>query len=67
MPSYVYVHIATPMSSNSINFCLCVFGTSNKFTAKDVHTRWDTIKQLLSKVGVKVVGVSSDGDSRTPA
>jgi hypothetical protein len=63
-PSNLYVIMATAMSINSPNFCLCVFGTDNKFTGDIVVNRWNTIIKMLQLVGVEVVGVSSDGDSR---
>lgn len=56
--------MAQPIKIGAPSFCLSIFGTDNKFTAENVLTRWNLIKQKLSEVGVKIIGVSSDGDSR---
>jgi hypothetical protein len=64
MPGNLYAVLATAMAVNSPTFCLCVFGTDNKFDADTVVRRWDTIRDMLSEVGVELLGVSSDGDSR---
>lgn len=60
----VNVIMAQPIQIGAPSFCLSVFGTDNKFTGDNVITRWDLIQQKLSEVGIKIVGISSDGDSR---
>lgn len=60
----VNIIMAQPIKIGAPSFCLSIFGTDNKFTAENVLTRWNLIKQKLSEVGVKIIGVSSDGDSR---
>jgi hypothetical protein len=64
VPSNLYVIMATPLCLNTSNFCLCVFGTSNKFTANDVIKRWNRVNFSLKEAGILPVGVSSDGDTR---
>jgi hypothetical protein len=62
--SYLYVMMAQSMDANSPSFCLSVFGTSNKFTSEIVLKRWRKVKDDLNNNGIKLLGVSSDGDSR---
>lgn len=45
--SYVYVMMAQPLKENVPPFVLQIFGTNNKFTAKDVLRRWKhTVNEL---------------------
>lgn len=53
-----------PVAINSSSFCLCVYGTDNKFKMKDVLNRNAKILSALAEEGIEVLGVSSDGDSR---
>lgn len=62
--SYVYTVMVQPLQQGAASFCICVFGTDNKFKTPDVKKRIDQIKQRLTEFGVTVLGVSSDGDSR---
>lgn len=61
---YIYCVMAQPLSLNASSFCLSAFGTDNKFKTKDVHKRLETIIDDLKNKGIRVLGVSSDGDTR---
>lgn len=56
--------MAQPLKENIPPFCLSIFGTDNKFLASDVLKRWSYIKEELEKLNIKILGISSDGDSR---
>lgn len=60
----IYVIMAQPLQGRAPPFCLCLYGTDNKFVFENVLTRWTFIKESLSKCGISIVGISSDGDSR---
>lgn len=53
----------TPIDK-SPSFCLSVFGTDNRFTYSDCLRRLTTMKMEAEKYGIKIIGFSSDGDSR---
>ncbi|KAK3924478.1 Ras GTPase-activating-like protein IQGAP1 [Frankliniella fusca] len=40
LSNYAYVIMAQPLSSKAPPFCVCVFGTINKFSADQVDLRW---------------------------
>lgn len=56
--------MAQPIKANIPPFCLCIFGTDNKFDASDVMRRWDFVVTELQSLNIQVLGISSDGDSR---
>nr|CAI5842637.1 unnamed protein product [Callosobruchus analis] len=62
--NYAYVITAQPASFNAPAYCLSIFGTDNKFTSYDVLSRWEQLKMRALKYGIKVIGFSSDGDTR---
>lgn len=62
--NYAYVIMAKPLQDKSPAFCLSIFGTNNKFSSKDVINRWNMMGKLASEVGVKILGFSSDDDTR---
>lgn len=62
--SYVQVIVGVPNVPNAPSFVLAYFGTDNKFLTTEVMTRNQYMKKELEKRGVKVIGTSSDGDSR---
>lgn len=62
--SLAYVFIAQPIIANAPSFCLCLFGTDNKFYGTDVLKRWKYMIECLRAEGISVLGVSSDGDPR---
>lgn len=64
LSNYAYVIMAQPLSSKAPPFCLCVFGTNNKFTHAQVAQRWKYVKAALNEEGISVIGRASDGDSR---
>lgn len=45
-------------------FCLLSYGSDNIYSAHDVKNRWQYIVAELEKVGIKVLGISSDSDPR---
>lgn len=61
---YAYVIMAQPLSCRAPAFCLAVFNTDNRFTYKNVLERWGTMKSQASELGIKILGFSSDGDTR---
>lgn len=60
----LYVYMGQAIAKNSPFFCLCAFGTDNIFKAEDCMNRLRFIKKELGKIGIEVVGCSSDGDPR---
>jgi hypothetical protein len=62
--SYVQVFLGVPNVPNAPSFVLGFFGTDNSFLSSDVSTRTAHLKKELEKRGVKVLGTSTDGDSR---
>jgi len=62
--SSLYVIMAQPLQNDAPCYCLCFFGTDNKFRTEHVMNRWNYIIAKLKSYGITVVGVSSDGDSR---
>lgn len=52
------------MAPNAPRFILCVFGTNNKFRAHEVYKRLQWTKRAVQSKGMKVTGLSADGDSR---
>lgn len=46
-PEMVYIVVAQPLAVNAVPFILQIFGSVNKFTARDVLNRWEhSIKEL---------------------
>ena len=62
--SLIYVVMAQPLQLGAAPFCLLTFGTNNKFTQKNVTSRWKYIVQKLTSLEITVVGIASDGDTR---
>lgn len=62
--SLIYVVMAQPLQLKAAPFCLLAFGTNNKFSQEHVTSRWKYIIQRLGSVGITVVGIASDGDTR---
>lgn len=61
--TFANVVMAQPIG-NAPPFCLLLFGSNNKYTAKDVANRWQTIKDELKTVGIHTDVYSSDSDPR---
>lgn len=61
---YLYTIVATPLVPKASPFCILYMCTDNKFTHKDVLSRWRYIENELAKVGITVVANASDGDPR---
>lgn len=61
--TFMNVIMAQPLA-NVPPFCLTIFGSNNKYSAKDVVQRWNYIVDELTKVGIKVLVISSDSDPR---
>ncbi|KAK3933050.1 HTH-type transcriptional regulator PrsX, partial [Frankliniella fusca] len=62
--SSAYAIMAQPLSDGASSFCLCIFGTDNKFTSEHVYRRWHYIFSELEKRDIEVIGYSSDGDQK---
>lgn len=58
---FAYVVMAQPLYKNAPAFCLCIFGTDNRFTTQDVLNRWHYIKIKAKEDSIVVVGFASDG------
>jgi len=56
--------MAQPLKEGSSPFCLCIFGSDNKFKSIHVQKRWEWIQAEAVKYGITVEGYSSDGDTR---
>lgn len=60
----LYVIIAQSLVDKGPSFCLCLYGTDNKFTFEDVLNRWKYMFKCLEDESISVLGMSADGDSR---
>lgn len=45
-------------------FCLTVFGSNNIYSSQTVAKRWTFIQKEIKKIGVNVLALSSDSDSK---
>lgn len=64
MSQYLYCIMAQPIAIKAAPFCVAMFGTNNRFTAAQVHTRWRWTVQALEEGGIRLFVFSSDGDGR---
>jgi len=55
---------AQPLVDGSPSFRLATFPSDNRFKAKHVNARWDTLVEKLNAAGIKVSSIAGDGDSR---
>lgn len=62
--SIVYLVMAQPLDEKLPPFILQLFGSANSFTAQDVLNRWQYTQSELAKHGIRIAGISSDGDPR---
>lgn len=63
--NYAYVVMVQPLVDKATPFVLCIFGTDNKFNAKDVARRWQWVKnEGKEKYGITFLANCSDGDTR---
>ena len=62
--SLVMIGIIQPIVDGLPGIRLYAFGTNNKFTAVDTKNRMDHVIQQLQSVGIKVLVLATDGDSR---
>lgn len=61
--NYVNTVMAQPLG-NAAPFCLCVYGTDNRYTAEDVSKLWKHISQKLNEIGIIDLIKSSDSDPK---
>lgn len=61
---YAYIIMAQPLSEHAPPFCLSAFGTDNKFNSIDVLDRWKQMKKVAASYDIRILGFSSDGDTR---
>lgn len=61
---YAYVVISQSLAPKAAPFCICAFGTNNKFKYSDIRNRWRTMKNIAREHGIQILGFSGDGDSR---
>lgn len=61
--NFVNTVIATPLGG-APSFCLLVFGSNCRYTAKDVANRWECITKELNKFGIGVFTISSDSEPK---
>lgn len=62
--NYLYIILATPMAAGASPVCIFYMCSDNKFKHQTILKRWKFIKEQLAKVGIVVIGYSSDGDPR---
>lgn len=62
--TYINLIIAQPLVDKSPSFCLCVYGTANKFNSADVRKRWIKMREMAQVHGITIKGFSTDGDTR---
>lgn len=62
--NYAYVIMAQPLHEGVAAFCLSFFGSDNRFKADQVLQRWQWMKEQAELQGIKILGFSSDGDTR---
>lgn len=62
--SIAYVVMAQPLNQNLPPFVLQLFGSGNSFTTENVLNRWQHTQNELLNHGIKIAGISSDGDPR---
>lgn len=65
--SSAYAIMAQPVKDGSPPFCLCIFGTDNKFTKEQVYKRWIYIFDELAQRSMECVGFSADRDPKVLA
>lgn len=61
---YVNVIMAQPLVHRIPAFCLLVFGTDGKYTAKVIKERWNYIVNQLKAVGIQVLTIATDSDAK---
>lgn len=62
--NYINIIMAQPLVDQAPAFCLCIYGTCNKFNAKDVEKRWNYLVTTAKEYGITIEGFSTDGDPR---
>ena len=53
---YAECIMAQSLQRNSTAFCICIYGSDNRFKAEDVYKRWNYISETLKSKGVEVFG-----------
>lgn len=53
-----------PLSENVPAFCLMIFASDSKFTAKEVEKRWSCIVKELNSVDIHVLSIGTASDPR---
>lgn len=61
--TFMNVIMAQPIA-NVPAFCLIIFGSDNTYTTLNVIQRWKYIVNELKKVGINVLTISTDSDSK---
>ncbi|CAG9814528.1 unnamed protein product [Phaedon cochleariae] len=61
---YAYVIMAQPLSESAPSYCLSIYSTNNKFTFREVMQRWKYMIEEAETFDIKIMGFSSDGDTR---
>ena len=56
--------MAQPLFEAVPAFCLCYFGSDNKFDNDQVMHRWKWMEKKAAEYGVNILGFSGDADSR---
>lgn len=56
--------MAQPLDERFPPFVLQLFSSNGSFTSKNVTNRWKHTETELAKYGIKIAGISSDGDPR---
>lgn len=61
--NFVNALIAQPLGTAS-SFCLLIYGTDNQNTADVISKRWTYVNEMLKKVGIGVLSMSTDSDPK---
>lgn len=62
--NYINIIVAQPLDDKAPSFCVCVYGTNNRFSSSDVEKRWRKMLEMAEAEGIRVLGFSTDGDTR---
>lgn len=56
--------MAQPLNEIAPSFCLSMYGKDSKFTYNDIIIQWAVVKSLGIKEDIKIIGFTSDEDTR---
>lgn len=62
--SYAIVLMAQPLCLNTPSFCILYYGTNSKYKQSDIAKKWGHICEELKSLGITVLTISTDSDTR---